>query len=282
MLLKKVTVHENVKLDFFHFEEDSLTKDNIFINAKYKPTLNNYSRFLISFDDATLISKGITDTALGYTFSIYKEKDNNNKLIPVARLSEGGLSIKDYNVSNNSNYKYYIFKEDEEAISEAVISNPVDTCWWDWVIADIIPSEDDKGLYHVDLDSVWKFSLNISSAARTQNTNHTIYNNLTKYPKVSIGKLNYSTGSLTCLLGEVEKTSSGEISYVEPASLLDEWNDFCVNGNIKLLRDRKGNALLVIIDSTSAQLDDVSREQLNTLTFSWTQIGDASEVSVVG
>ena len=183
---------------------------------------------------------------------------------------------------NDTTYKYYIFKEDESAISEAVISNDITTCWWDWSLVDLIPSQTENNLYYANSNKIWKFNLNVSSAARIQNLNNTTYNNLTRFPKVSSGKLNYSSGSLTCLLGDVQKVNDNSLSYVEPATMLDEWNDFCANGNIKLLKDRKGNAMLVMINGTSSQIDDVTREQVNTITFNWVQVDDNSGITIIG
>ena len=146
MLLSKLTVNSNVKLDFLHLEEASSTNDNIFSSTRYKPTLNNYSRFLARFDEANTIARGVADVALGYTFSIYREIKNTNQLMYVARIGDGGLSITDFNVVNDTTYKYYIFKEDESAISEAVISNDITTCWWDWSLVDLIPSKTENKL----------------------------------------------------------------------------------------------------------------------------------------
>lgn len=282
MLLTEVKVSNNVKLDFFHLEEKSSTNANIFSNSKYIPTLNNYSRFLVTFDDATAVSKGIVNVALGYTFSVYKEIKDTNQLLYVARLGDGGLSVTDYGVANNNTYRYYIFKEDESSISEAVTSNDITTCWWDWSLIDIIPSTTEKGLYYADENNIWKFNLNVTSASTTQTLNNTVYNNLTRYPKVSAGKLNYSTGSLTCILGNIQKTNNSAAEYIEPADMLVQWNNFCANGNIKLLKDRKGNAMLVTIIGTSSQVDDVTREQVNSITFNWTQIGDISDITIIG
>lgn len=281
MLLTGLTVHNNVKLDFFHLEESSSMNANIFNAAKYKPVLNNYSRFLVTFDDGTTTSGGVADVALGYNFSIYREVKDTNQLVYVARLGDGGLSMTDYGVTNNKTYKYYIFKEDESAISEAVVSNDVSTCWWDWSLIDIIPSTSEKGLYYTTGD-IWKFNLNILSAAKTQTLNNTTYNNLTRFPKVSSGKLNYSTGSLTCLLGNVQKTTSSLVEYIEPNTMLDEWNEFCADGNMKLLKDRKGNAMLVMVTGTSSQTDDVTREQTNTITFSWVEVEDIDNITIIG
>ena len=282
MLLKKLKAMNNVKLDFFHVEETSSTNADIFVNKKYKPILGNYSRFLVSFDDANAIASGVTDIALGYIFSVYKELENTNQLTYVAHLGGGGLSITDFNVANNAKYKYYIFKEDESSISEAVVSNAIETCWWDWSIVDLIPNTHEENYYYADSNNVWKFNLNVSSEAVNQNMNVTTYNNLTRYPKVSIGKSNYSSGSLTCLLGDIQKTSSGNIEYVEKASKRDAWNEFCANGHIKLLKDRKGNAMLVDITSTSAKTDDVLREQADTITFSWVEVGSSKNVTIIG
>ena len=281
MLLTGLTVHNNVKLDFFHLEESSSTNANIFNTAKYVPVLNNYSRFLVTFDDGTTTSEGVADVALGYNFSIYREVKDTNQLVYVARLGDGGLSMTDYGVTNNRTYKYYIFKEDESAISEAVVSNDVSTCWWDWSLIDIIPSTSEKGLYYTTGD-IWKFNLNISSAARTQTLNNTTYNNLTRFPKVSSGKLNYSTGSLTCLLGDIQRTTNSLAEYIEPSTMLNEWNEFCADGNMKLLKDRKGNAMLVMITGTSSQTDDVTREQTNTITFSWVEVEDIDNITIIG
>lgn len=281
MLLTGLTVHNNVKLDFFHLEESSSINTNIFNNAKYKPVLNNYSRFLVTFDDGTTTSGGVADVALGYNFSVYREVKNTNQLVYVARLSDGSLSMTDYGVTNDKTYRYYIFKEDESAISEAVVSNDVLTCWWDWSLIDIVPSTSEKGLYYTTGD-IWKFNLNISSAAKTQTFNNTTYNNLTRFPKISSGKLNYSTGSLTCLLGDIQKTTNSLAEYIEPNTMLDEWNEFCADGNIKLLKDRKGNAMLVMITETSSQTDDVTREQTNTITFSWVEVEDIDNITIIG
>lgn len=282
MLLKKVKAMDNVKLDFFHLEEKSSFNDDIFATTRYKPTLNNYSRFLVTFDDGTAISKGVADIALGYTFSVYKEIKDTNQLLWVAKISEGKLGITDYNVVNNTTYSYYIFKEDVDIISEAVISNDETTCWWDWSLIDVIPSDNKEKLYYADANNIWKFNLNVSSATTNQVLNNTTYNNFTKFPKISYGDVNYKAGSLTCILGDIQKTSNGKEQYYEPAPLLDSWNEFCANGNMKLLKDRKGNAILVMITETSSQLDDVTVEQVNSITFNWVQVEDIEGITIIG
>lgn len=282
MLLTKLDVKSHVKLDFFHLEEADPSNKDIFLDAKYKPVLDSYSRFLVTFDDATTVSRGVADIALGYTFSIYKEIKGTNKLSYIENLGEGNLSIKDYNVANEVTYQYYIFKEDDQSISEAAISNEVTPCWWDWSLTDLYPDPEIDDFYYADSNNIWKFSLNVSSSPVTQKINNIVYDNLTRYPKVSMGKSNYSSGAITCLLGDLHPDNNNSIHYVEPADMLNKWNEFCTNGNIKLMKDRKGNTMLVTITGLSSQLDDVLVEQTNTITFNWTQIGDTNDVTIVG
>lgn len=281
MVLKTVELNKNIKLDFFHLEEKSYSNADIFSNKKYIPTLNNYSKFLATFDDRTTTSRGVSDIALGYNFSVYREIKDTNELVYVANIANGGLSVTDYNVVNETTYRYYIFKEDDSSISAAVISNNVSTCWWDWSLVDLTPSTTEDNVYYANADGVWKFNLNLSTSERNQNLSNTTYNNLTRFPKVSLGRSNYASSSITCLLGNVQKVSNNSLSYIEPASMLDDWNEFCSNGNLKLLRDRKGNSMLVTITSNSSNVDDITREQVNTITFSWVQVEDASNITVV-
>lgn len=281
MLTNNVKLYNNIKLDFFHIEDATGDNLDIFNNVRFIPVLNNYSRFLVTFDDGTTTAQGIADEALGYTFSIYREVEGTNNLIYVARLDEGSLSVTDYGVVNNTNYRYYIFQEDDSAVSEAVISNNVQTCWWDWSLVDLIPSDEDN-LYYVDDSNIWKFDLNLSSASMTNTMSATVYDSLAQYPKVSVSNTNYSTGGITCLLGSISRDGSSALTYQEPAVLMDLWKAFCSNGRMKLLKDRKGNAYLVAITSNSSQIDDILSEQPNTITFNWVQVGDISNTSVVG
>lgn len=273
MNLDEIQIYPHVTLDFLHVEKQSEINANIYV-SQYIPTLNNNSVALITFDNNDNNCKGITDSALGYTFSIYREKNNSNELEYITRIKEGSLSLVDYNVANQNKYLYYVFKEDEDYISAANTSNEVETCWWDWSIIGLNKSED--GNYYVDTNNIWQFNLNVESADTTHNFTKTEYQNLTRYPKVSIGKINYVSGSLTCLLGQINNNV-----YYEPAEMNQAWKDFCVSGEIKLLRDRKGNNLIVEIMSGSSKVMDETTEQARTITFNWVQTGGTKGMTIM-
>lgn len=273
MNLKEVVLKTNVNVDFFHLEEESENNVNIFTN-NYIPKLSNDSKALITFEDNDNKLKGISESALGYLFSVYREKNNSNKLEYIARLNDGSLSMIDYNVANQNQYKYYVFKEDDNYFSGANISDSVETCWWDWSIIGV--AENNDGHFIVDTTNIWSFELNLESAETVQNFSKTEYRNLTKFPKISNGKLNYASGGVTCLIGQIRNNK-----YVDTTEMLEAWNNFCVNGQLKILKDRKGRIMVVDITSSSSKIMDITSEQVNTITFNWTQIGVTDNMTII-
>ena len=126
-------------------------------------------------------------------------------------------------------------------------------------------------------NDVWLFQSNVASDSTTQNFSKTTYQTLTEYPTVSMGKSNYSSGSFSGLIGRVRKDG-----YYEDAALLEDWNKFCANSQLKLFKDRKGHKYIVDITSTSSQIEDATREQATTVSVGWTQIGDAEDYVIIG
>ena len=146
--LKKVTFYNNITLDFAHLEAVSSNPSQIFTN-NYRPIANNNTRSLVCFE-GTNNSVGVSDDALGYTFSVYRRDGNNKNLIPIYSKSLGKLSVVDYNVRNQKEYQYYIFKEDAESISKALLSNTITTCWWDYAIIGMTLEDEETKTYKVD------------------------------------------------------------------------------------------------------------------------------------
>ena len=277
--LNKITFYSHVTLDFAQLEQvyPNNMNSNIFVNS-YKPVLNNFTRSLVCFENGN-DSRGITNDALGYKFSIYRGSSSNSSLIPVYSTSSGQLSIVDYNIRNQNEYKYYIFKEDDTSnvMSKAIVTNNIKPCWWDYSIIGLTPVDEDNNIYKVNIDDVWLFSSNVATDSTTQNFNKTTYQNLTQYPQISIGKLNYSSGSFSGLIGHVIKDK-----YEEDATLLEKWNDFCANSQMKLYKDRKGHKMIVDVSSTSSTIADETREQATTVSVGWTQIDDADNYVIIG
>lgn len=279
MQIKKITLCPNVTFDFFHFQTADSSNANIFV-PNYKPVVSTTSVSLICFDDTMqnlYDSYGTTNTALGYTFSIYKLEGESKVLDYVATLSSGRLSIVDHNVKNNTSYQYYIYKEDDNYISEANITNVVRTNWDTWSIASFVKIDESNGkeIYQV-VDDIFILNLNLESGDTSQVFNKTVYDNLTQYPKISVGQNNYSKGSLNAILGTIQDNT-----YQEYSGGMAGWNWFCGNGRLKILKDRKGNVWIVDIQDTSNKVADESREQYHTVSFNWVEVMSRNQISVI-
>ena len=275
-MLNKTTFYSHVTLDFAHLEEKyGDFNSDIFVN-NYRPVAKNYTRSLVCFEDGN-DSKGVSSDALGYTFSIYRCENDSPEIVPIYTTSAGQLSVVDYNVRNQQKYQYYVFKENDEAISKALLSNEINTCWWDYAVIGLTPENVEENVYKVNKDDVWLFRSNVSSDQTSQNFAKTTYQNLTKFPQVSIGKSNYATGSFSGLIGQV--TNKG---YEESPLLLEKWNDFCANSQLKLFKDRKGHKYIVDITSTSSSVADETREQATTVSVNWTQVSDSEDYVIIG
>lgn len=275
-VLQKVTFYSHVNLDFAHLEKEELGQNsNIFVDA-YKPVANNYTRSLVSFENG-VNSQSVSDDALGYTFSIYRLDEDGTTLRPISSKNNDKLSIVDYNVRNQKKYQYYIFKEDSTSISKALLSNEITTCWWDYSISGLTLEDVATNTYKINTNDVWLFQSNIESDSTSQNFAKTTYQNLTKYPQISTGKSNYASGSFSALIGKVENND-----YKEDVLLLDKWNEFCSNNQLKLFKDRKGHKYIVDVTTSSNNTLDETRQQATVVTVGWTQIDDADEYIIIG
>lgn len=268
-------VYPNVILDFFHLEESSIDNRNIFDNS-YIPTLNTNTRGLVTFDDNYNWTT-YTSEAMGETFSVYREDNSSGIINKVVSISNGSLGTYDYNIANNNEYRYYIYQDEDEVSSLPNISSNIITNWREWSITDIVRDDDNPNLFRADVQNIWKLFLNLDSGTLTNNINKTVYPNLTKYPKISLGKQNYASGSITCLLGEIVNET-----YTEWAGMRDAWVKFCNNGNLKLLKDIRGNKYLVdIVDTPTFNTMDETTQQATIVSFNWIEIGDSTEIAVI-
>jgi hypothetical protein len=244
--------------------------------ATYVPAWTDDTVLLASFNnninggDITFSGESITN------WLIYKKEDGNNTLTYVATVPSTQTSIIDYNVKNNTDYSYQVFAETPSFLSQPLItSESVTTSWWNWSLVGLKNTDTDN-FYYVDTDNVWKFDTELSSEALVQNVDRNTFEGFTKYPKVTKSDKNYITGGITAL---ISNPVNGV--YSDTVAMKNNFRDFVNNGEIKLLRDRKGSAWLVETMSNEFQLTDKSAEQITQLTFKFTQIGDSDEISAV-
>ena len=76
------------------------------------------------------------------------------------------------------------------------------------------------------------------------------------------------------------------ISYSEATSnksvdMLDRWREFCYSGNLKLLKDNKGQKFIVQIHDVSNRIEETFNGRPVNISFGWTQVKDADDVVII-
>lgn len=73
----------------------------------------------------------------------------------------------------------------------------------------------------------------------------------------------------------------GDSTSNKELDLLHQWQKFCYSGNPKLLRDQLGNRYIVQIHDVSSHVEEAWSKRPITISFSWTQIGDANNCQII-
>lgn len=85
--------------------------------------------------------------------------------------------------------------------------------------------------------------------------------------------------------GYVEKlwdgVNYGDLTSNKKLDLLHHWQQFCHSGNPKLLRDQLGNRYIVQVHDTSSHVEETWDRRPITISFSWTQIGNADDCQII-
>lgn len=318
--MKKVTEEEGiiVSRDTYDDNGNTITKGTwIPKGAIYADlaTIRDFDKLGLPYNSQIHVYRRDTNKLL---FPVCDIHLTNDKII-TGRNGEHRYGFIDYGVRNNEYYDYVVvLKQKDNGTSDKPLadmiywytSNRCKTYFNGWLLVDIEKNDTDKKYYVSDF--VWNFKYNLESQDLTQNTSVVQWNNLGKYANTHIGERNYISSGLSCLLGDVgtyltydgkdvhEKfgyfeqpysvVNSDDIYNVYTTEVLTnhidkylEWKTFVKNGNPKLLKDYKGNVWIVqILENPNAKNNDVTNEQIYTISFNWVEVDDWKKYSILG
>lgn len=243
-------------------------------NKCYEPDWDRKTLLLAKFD-YNLIAGNIDFVPEDLSqWAVYRLETGSSELKLAAIIPENNNAFTDFNVKNNTEYTYYIYPETTSNIGSPIISQPITTSWTSWSLSTLSSLSVD-GQYKVD--DIFNIDFNVSSEGLNTNSDSTIFKNFTKYPKVHKSKSFFMSGQLTFIEGYISDT--GEM--MDNATLMKKIGELSNDGKKKILKDRKGNAWLVdLISSTQYVLDGRNEIQPIQVTFNWAEIGDIEEISV--
>lgn len=225
-------------------------------------------------------------------------------LEPVA-LGVTQFHIKDYLVSNDRKYQYYIYPSNNN-IPLALEQSVVSVKWQGWSLTELHPLDTTGKKFSASPSDVWIFNFNVETGEMTQNINRQEEETLGTYLSYSQGPQNYISGQVSCLLGrdmilassyfsdpninvsngnawyQEYFNGSKKLSSNERVDMLKEWRKVAFSSNPKLLKDRKGQMFLVTLTNLTSQTNEKIPRLPETISFAWTQIGDLDDVTIIG
>lgn len=227
----------------------------------------------INGGNVTSLSGNIT------SYSIYRKRPNDTTLTFVANVPADQSTINDYNIRNEESYQYIIFPQTDTEVGQQFETTFLQANWNMWSLIGLEESSTEN-LYYADTTNIWLFRSNIQSSEMTQNLQTYTYENFTRFPKISVGDMNYITTSFSALIGSVQYIN-GTIKYVDTVEMRRNFNSFIANGKMKLLKDIKGSNFVGQTTGNNFSVDDKTYEQILRVSFDFTQLADSETVSVI-
>lgn len=212
-------------------------------------------------------------------FELYRRQGTSGSLVKVAQTDVNTSRVYDYGaLSQQGPYTYFLFPLGADTyIANALTSGTTMPCWWNWTLMECAETGD-KNAFTVL--AAYRFRYNIETGAMTNNNSPSLLNNFTPYPKIQLAPQNYKSGSLTGLIGMVDY-STGQPDYVDTIAWRDAIYALSVTQNPLFLKNRKGDLFRVKVSgAVSMQTDDKTREQTQTMTLPWAEVGSAQNASL--
>lgn len=276
----KATLYGDAMIDYIwvHNKVDSQSEINQTLGYTYEPKWDA-NTFLLTLFNNTLNGGNVTSVGDKILYwQVYKRKRGEATLRFLARVPASQYALYDFNAVNNAEYQYILFAETAEYISAPLQQDGYTiTSWWNWSLTKLTKSETDDKIYYADSKNVWLFDTEVQSSALQQNLDKATIENFTQFPKISTGKKNYLTGSISAFLSNPHNAR-----YEDTIEQYNTFIDFIADENPKLLKDRKGNGWIVDTTSNQMQYNDVTAEQITTVNFDFVQLDDLDDLNIIG
>ena len=304
----QIVLYDNQTVDCLIYSATSFTSDEInTFNSSANLDWNDFKspKIICNFIDNLTSSylEGITDKITGYEISKKRPQENFARSLGIFSISSlhtdaedsNFYSLVDYNVKNNTEYTYFISPLTENYV-HTTLSNKVITDWDIFALTPIYKITDNR--YGVVRDEFgqpmnWIFQLNCDEGDITLNQDKTSFTTFASKPKIAIGDLNYYSGSLSCLLGNVLYNDV----YYEPNILLEKWDKMVKQNYLYLFKNAKGDSYIVSLeDGTkkkymneianylihSYNMETAITNRPTTISFNYIEVLDADNIQIYG
>ena len=255
------------------------------LGGVYTPVFDENTLLLADFKNG--LQAGTVQTGLNIsTWIVYRRDEKDGTFVPVCATPNAhyGLSVLDCAAVSQHTYTYYVFgvTVDGEIATQALRSDPVTVCLWDWTILECEEDKNHAFLYNGGVrgyvvKDIFRFSLNVESGATGNNYTPNLLANFTRYPTEQQTPQRYMSGTLSGYLGGVDADGN----YRDTLERRDALFALAQSGKTLFLKNRKGDLIRITISGQiSAKTQDATRQQALICSVPWAETGDVKNTGI--
>ena len=278
MVFNKIEIYGGGDINYMWSKDTAISNEEISSLSQQgvcSPEWDTNSTALATFNN-NLSASNFNDNNIIY-YKIQRRNMKENVVQTVANTKKTDMKIMDFNIGNKSTYKYYITPivevDGKETSIQTIETNEFKTDWCSWSVIGLHMV--DEKTYQIDEDNIWVFHLNLDAGDYKPVYSKTYAQGMGRYPRGFSGETNYIEGSLSCYLGNVNKSGNYDDDDIDK---LKKWTEFCNNGDMKLIRDIKGNVFLADIKDTSLKVENYVNDNPTKISFDFIELGDSKSV----
>ena len=282
----KITLGGNQVCDYLYVSESQVDYSQLQYIDTEPDNWDTNTVMLAKFNenDMSAGNSSLTSNIVGYEIRRKSGDNLYTEYVGTVKESVNGSNPKkyiiDYMVKNNTDYTYYLYPATTH-LGNGIMLHPsvtseVKTDWGYWSLLVVDESEEENVFY---LNKMFKFELNITTDAMSNNAVVSVLQNFTKYPTVQYGTANYWSGGLSALCGYVSCVDS---SYAQTPDMIEELKKLTSDTRRKFLKDIDGNIWEVKITAPISITEEFNAIQsVKSCKISWAEVGEVSGISII-
>lgn len=256
-----IKVYGSNTIDYIHIKNVEMTEAEMLATPYYiDPTWDGNTIFLALFQ-MNLNGGNITGLVNPITeWEVQRKKSTETAYKTIALLPSTSTSFLDLTTESGVVYNYQIFATNDTEISEP-LSNNLNSEFYSHVLIDAVTNV------------AVVFDLNLEFDGYGQETAMQRYDGYDKYSTYSFGERRFKTGSARAIVSD---NLTIDYELVQTIDYLKTVDEFLNNGNDKIMKDRKGNAIRVktINGMTQTPLNISISQQPYVISFDFEECGE--------
>lgn len=277
----KVTLYGGANINYFHtrsYETDSYERAEIESNGIYLPKWDDKTTMLATYQNSLNASSLNPEEGDIVGYKIQRLDVAEDILYQVTDTQK--VRIRDYNVSSDKEYQYYMYPiikiDGVKTLGSPIVTNSIKPKWRGCTIVGLIKTGK-KNEYKVDTSNIWSFEANVNHEDYVLNMDKTFTDGFGRFSKRNQGLKKYITSGTEALVGTVDCNT---YSLKTGISKIEKWEDFCYSSNLKLFKDINGRILPIDIKEESSSYLFYGEDSPIRTNFSIVQMDDYKDLSV--